>query len=1521
VADDGISIGDVHADVYLKTAKDAWAKWSAENRVGAARAGEDLGDRIGKAISARIGKAVRDGLDGTGIGVQGARAGAEYGGRFGDAVRARLEKALRALPTPQIGAATTEAEQKVRDLRNSIDTLRSQKIGIDISDADALAELRRIQLELAELGRRSPSIQVRTDLGTASAQLAAITAQAQQVGHLNPQIRVGTNARQAAQEVNLLVAAGFAIGPAIIPGAIAAAGAILAIGSAATSALAGGGVAALAFHGVADAVKALDTAQQDAAKTGSTLASQQKSLAGGADQVRSAEASLANTRANASDALLRASRQVADARRAEKQAERDLADVREQEARSQQDLAQQAKGNAIDQRQAVLDLADARKRAASGTEVDKIAAEQAELRLENLRIAGKRLADEKARNDKTGVEGSDAVRAAQQRVADATQAVKDAQTQQATAARQAAFQIQQASQAVVTAQRGIGAAAVAAGATGGAAMDGLADAMDRLSPSGQRFARFLFGLKSNVDDLKASAEGGILPGAQEAITTLLPYFGSLDRSVGGISAKLGELEVRAAKTLTNPFWRGFFGFIASEANPNLELMFRTSLNVAEGLARIVQQFIPVERQVGGGILTISERFADWSRTLDQNQGFQRFVRFVLAEGPHVVATIGELARAGLHVVEAYAPVGSVVATELKLLASIINAIPVPVITALAFAITAYKTAALLTSGAQTLLNSGLLAGGARMLGFSTATATATTSASAFRTGVASVSSFIGGPFLAGFTIALGIIGAFVAANEEARSRIEALRAAAASYAQTLKDGTGPAAAEQARQALAQNAALRDLVRTTEAAGVQSQTLVKGLNGDREARGQVVAAINKQIEAEKIQQRQALANSSDDKREAQAHADRIKQLREMAKAFEGQNSAMAESADLTRALAEAGEDSVGALDAVKTALNGAGDSVDAYRSGIERLAGFEADAASKAEVLALMSGRVADANLDAADKTSLFADILSGIGDSASNSGPVFDNLALAFGNIAKSSIDARDKVRLLNQAVEQMYGTAIDQVEVDEKLARTQSDLTKQLATSSAGFDLNKGKQRGNTEEVLRNRDALEAALLAARDKYVQDVANGVSEDKARDTHDKTVKSIMNGIDPTQRQTAAVKDLAKKYGDIPPKVTTDVSTPGLDKAIDDLIEAHAVQVGLAMKPPWTKDQIKSEIDFLKGSVNGQTGQSARFKADGGPVFGPGTGTSDDVPAYLPETGTRYRLSNDEHILTAAEVKAAGGHGNIYALRKTILGGGLKGVLPGFAKGGAVSSTWPVEIPSNVVFPVSVDSLWDAWKAATRPQGIGVNPNFGPGPGFPPWPSSPAASRGDSGVWRSIVALIRSTGPLSGSFGNAYRAGDPLWHGSGRSVDWMGYEQDALATFLAERRPLELIHRTSKRDYAYTRGRDRGSFNEGLMQAHRNHIHIAMASGGQVGLAQHLGVPTTRLPLHVGTYDGGGVLRPGLTLAYNGTRGNETVRTREQEAALATPQPRAVVAIDNFYARSDDPYDVARELDWLSRGRG
>lgn len=62
------------------------------------------------------------------------------------------------------------------------------------------------------------------------------------------------------------------------------------------------------------------------------------------------------------------------------------------------------------------------------------------------------------------------------------------------------------------------------------------------------------------------------------------------------------------------------------------------------------------------------------------------------------------------------------------------------------------------------------------------------------------------------------------------------------------------------------------------------------------------------------------------------------------------------------------------------------------------------------------------------------------------------------------------------------------------------------------------------------------------------------------------------------------------------------------------------------------------------------------KASGGAVFGPGSGTSDSIPA---------RLSNGEHVLTASDVRKMGGHAAVYAMRAAVQSG------RGYAGGGEV----------------------------------------------------------------------------------------------------------------------------------------------------------------------------------------------------------------------------------------------------------
>ncbi|MEU9498255.1 phage tail tape measure protein [Streptomyces sp. NPDC048196] len=67
-------------------------------------------------------------------------------------------------------------------------------------------------------------------------------------------------------------------------------------------------------------------------------------------------------------------------------------------------------------------------------------------------------------------------------------------------------------------------------------------------------------------------------------------------------------------------------------------------------------------------------------------------------------------------------------------------------------------------------------------------------------------------------------------------------------------------------------------------------------------------------------------------------------------------------------------------------------------------------------------------------------------------------------------------------------------------------------------------------------------------------------------------------------------------------------------------------------------------------------------ARGGAVHGPGTETSDSILTTL---------SRNEHVWTAKEVRGAGGHGAMMAMRRAAASGQLRGVVPGFKDGGGL----------------------------------------------------------------------------------------------------------------------------------------------------------------------------------------------------------------------------------------------------------
>lgn len=438
------------------------------------------------------------------------------------------------------------------------------------------------------------------------------------------------------------------------------------------------------------------------------------------------------------DAQRSLARDETDAQRAREDLTRAYRDAQH----AYEDVTVAIERNSLDQQQALLDIAEAKEELDKlianprATEAERKQAqinyERRKLQLVDLGNTQQELAEKYDDYTEKGLEGSREIVDAQERVRDADEKVADAKrdlieaqkdqqqalidgnqaiadsirnqqeqqerSQQAISdaeerlsnerrdrdaqQRQAAFALAGAQQGLVSAQRALAGAYASAGDAGGAALDKVNTAMGKLSPTAQRFAKFIFGLRDDFYDLRAAAADGMLSGLQTAIESVLPYLPAFTDFVRRVGNKLGQLFIRFADSLKDPVFQKFFQYIDDTAVPSLEDLYTITTNLLQGFIGLFLGFTPFSEDITGGVVEMSEAFKDWATTLDQNAGFQNFLQYIRDNGPLVVDFFGQLITFGTKLIEAMAPLGPVVLTILDGFVSFLSSLPEDVLIAL-----------------------------------------------------------------------------------------------------------------------------------------------------------------------------------------------------------------------------------------------------------------------------------------------------------------------------------------------------------------------------------------------------------------------------------------------------------------------------------------------------------------------------------------------------------------------------------------------------------------------------------------------------------------------------------------------------------------------------------------------------------------------------------------------------------------------------------------------------------------------
>ena len=711
------------------------------------RIGEQIGQQIANRLTAALRDAVRDGVNQGGRTARPAavRQGDETGGAFSRALKTRLEAAFRSLPKIDIDANTSEADADLQALRVRMETLAGKRIGIDIDAGAAKAEIKLIEAELTRLGASHPNVQVRADTAAALAQLAEVRAAMAAVDGNRVRVDVDTSGALSAVLQLGVAIAGLAAIPAI-PVLAAGIGSIAAAGVAA-----GAGVGALAavaipaFQGIAGALTAQKAAQDAATSSAikgvqasSQGASKALQMAGatqalaaaernGARQVAQAQQQVRQAKVAAADAIVQAAERNAQAARAIEDAERNLAQSQKDAKRAQEDLTQARRtaaqeledlnsrlaGANLSQRDAALgvkeaqiELAKVTARGSKASELDKaraqLAYDQAVQRLKDQTSETKRLKGETAAANKAGVEGSDTVRAAQdrlaqaqQQVADRARAVKDAQaeaarTQIATArqvaqaqervgeaTRNVAFAQQSAAEAVAGAQRQIASASLSA--AGGVDQAAVAQAkyqaaLAKLTPSARGTLNAFVSLKTAFKAWSESLQPQVMPLFTRALIGLKNSLPGLTPFVVAAARAIGILQDRVSAGFKSPWWQGFKKDLAGAVVPAIVGLGASFGRIFKGMAGIIQAFLPHMDSISATMQRITGRFAAWGTSLKGSDKFERFLAYSSKQGPILAKAIGDIGQAFYQIARASAPLSGPVLQALGAVASAIASI-------------------------------------------------------------------------------------------------------------------------------------------------------------------------------------------------------------------------------------------------------------------------------------------------------------------------------------------------------------------------------------------------------------------------------------------------------------------------------------------------------------------------------------------------------------------------------------------------------------------------------------------------------------------------------------------------------------------------------------------------------------------------------------------------------------------------------------------------------------------------------
>lgn len=306
----------------------------------------------------------------------------------------------------------------------------------------------------------------------------------------------------------------------------------------------------------------------------------------------------------------------------------------------------------------------------------------------------------------------------------------------------------------------------------------------------------------------------------------------------------------------------------------------------------------------------------------------------------------------------------------------------------------------------------------------------------------------------------------------------------------------------------------------------------------------------------------------------------------------------------------------------------------------------------------------------------------------------------AFGETGDAAADAATEVKAFNDSLNGLLDPLLSQEDASNAWKDSMATLTEEIRKNGATLD-------DTTTKGRANQDAIRERVKALKDSIAADAEAGVSSEQLEAKMLRGAEGILKTAEAAGLSRGEVKSYLETLGLTPEQITTlfEADSSGARRGAREAKDAiNSVPREKVIEIRATAAQAYNSLSNFLGSIplfrniqlrtTGGSPKSGRTlsanggaipRAAGGEIVGPGTGTSDSIPAIGPGAGA-YLLSNGEHVLTAREVNLLGGQDAVYAMRAAIRS---QQFAAAYAGGGSVGRS-----RSGGSQSIAVDGLFD-----------------------------------------------------------------------------------------------------------------------------------------------------------------------------------------------------------------------------------